>query len=184
MSNEHPSLCPPKKVGFFCFRCRRDNFGINQKSLSAHVQYCAPSKKKSNNQPSGPLHSSSTSPYPFLVKRSRVHYKDAFEFADIYCNESNNSDAYPYPDNVIFDTDCANPSTDEDDIENVEYFHQLTEVTDGTDLIHHLSRFSASTPLRMQFFHTIPTAPSLLVLNSNWIFFPLYQSTELISTTR
>jgi hypothetical protein len=147
MSNEHLCSFPPKKVGFFCFRCRRDDFGINQKSLSAHVRYCAPSKRKSNNQPSGPLHSSGTSPYPFLVKRSCVHYEDAFEFADIYCNKRNNSDAYPYPDDVIFDMDCVDLSIDEDDIENVEYFHQLTEVTDGTDLIHHLRRFSASTPL-------------------------------------
>ncbi len=81
------------------------------------------------------------------MKRSCVNNEDAFEFADIYRKESNNSDAYLYPDDVIFDTDCANPSTDEDDIKNVEYFHQLTEVTDSTDLIHHLSRFSASTLL-------------------------------------
>ena len=96
-------LCPPINVGFFCFKCGRDDFNNNQKSLSAHVRYCATiAKKKSKNQSTGPLHSSGTSPFPFLTKRSRHQYEDSFEFAD-------------------------KPTCDDDDTNNVDSLHQPTE---------------------------------------------------------
>jgi hypothetical protein len=41
LSKNHTKSHPVKKVGFFCYRCDRDDFGLNQKSLSAHVRYCS-----------------------------------------------------------------------------------------------------------------------------------------------
>ena len=104
MFNKYPTVCPPIKVGFFCFKCGHDDFDMNQKSLSAHVLYCATTaKKKSKNQSTGPLHSSGTSPFPFLTKRSRNQYEDSFEFAD-------------------------KPTCDDDDMHNVDYLPQPTEI--------------------------------------------------------
>ena len=114
---------PPIKVGFFCFKCGRDDFGNNQKSLSAHVRYCATTaKKKSNNQSSGTLHSSGTSPFPFLTKRSRNQYEDSFEFAD-------------------------QPTCDDDHTLNVDYLHQPTEIeiTD-TQPFEFMSNHSSNLP--------------------------------------
>jgi hypothetical protein len=115
MSKENQSTCHPKKVGLFCFRCGRDDFGINQKSLSAHVRYCAPSKRKSSNQPVGPSHSSGTSPYPFLTKRSCTHTEYTLELADTYFNGRNHSDANLHSDEEVFDVGCADSDADGSD---------------------------------------------------------------------
>ena len=87
-----------KKIGFFCYKCSRDDFGNNQKSLSAHVQHCffdpysnSQSKRKSHNGPTS-LHSSGTSPYPFLVKKTRVSGNDASGMDDVVQYECDNSD--------------------------------------------------------------------------------------------
>ena len=41
LSKSHTKSRPIKKVGFFCYRCGRDDFKLNQKSLSAHVRHCS-----------------------------------------------------------------------------------------------------------------------------------------------
>ncbi len=78
MSKQNLSSFLRKKIGFFWNRCRCDDFENNQKSLSAHVQYCSfdlysisQSKRKWDNHQIV-LHSSGTSPYPFLVKKAHV----------------------------------------------------------------------------------------------------------------
>ena len=63
-SKNHAKSRPIKKVGFFCYQCGRDDFELNQKSLSAHVRHCSfnpnstsQTKRKSDHHPSS-LHSS------------------------------------------------------------------------------------------------------------------------------
>jgi len=41
LSKRHTKSRPIKKVGFFCYRCGHDDFGLNQKSLSAHFCHCS-----------------------------------------------------------------------------------------------------------------------------------------------
>ena len=143
MSKEHLSSFSQKKIGFFCYRCRRDNFGNNQKSLSAHVRFCSfdpysnsQSKRKSDNQPIW-LHSSGTSPYPFLVKKTRVSDKDAFEMDMSYQHECNYNDVYSNSEDLDFDTGCTNPSAEDGGTANVDDFNHQATVSESTDMIHH-----------------------------------------------
>lgn len=123
----------------FCFKCGRDDFLNNQKSLSNHVRQCTASKRKSSKVCLGPLHHSGTSPFPFLTKRSRNLHQDSFEFADLAdSNKVHNTDPHPQSEVVIFDTGCADtPSIDDEDTQNADYYHEQTEMmeTEGFNSI-------------------------------------------------
>ena len=128
-----------KKIGFFCYKCGRDDFGNNQKSLSAHVRYCffdpysnSQSKRKSDNRPTC-LHSSGTSPYPFLVKKTRVSGNDASGMDDVVQYECDNSDEIQNADENIFDTGCAE---DDGTAHVVDLTHQATVSESSTERIH------------------------------------------------
>ena len=95
LSKNHTKSRPIKKAGFFCYRCGRDDFGLNQKSLSAHVCHCSfdpystsLTKRKLDHLPSS-LHSSGSSPYPLLVKKTRSLNNNTIDTADLYLNTSN-----------------------------------------------------------------------------------------------
>ena len=108
LSKSHTKSHPIKKVGFFCFRCGRDDFELNQKFLSAHVQYClfdpystSLTKRKSDHLPSS-LHSSGSSPYPLLVKKTCSLNNNTIDTADLYLNTSNDINV-----NVTAEKGCA-----------------------------------------------------------------------------
>ncbi len=97
-----------KKIGFFCYKCGRHDFGNNQKFLSAHVWHCfydafsnSQSKRKSHNGPTS-CHSSGTPPYPFLVKKTRVSGNAASGMDDIVQYECDNSDEIQIADEFSF----------------------------------------------------------------------------------
>jgi hypothetical protein len=138
MSKKYSPSFLQKKIGFFCYRCGHDDFGNNQKSLSAHVQYCSfnpysnsQSKRKSDNQPIG-LHSSDY----FLGQEDLCFEKDSFELADLHQHESNNYYACLNSEYFIFDAGRADPSTEDDHTANVDVFNHQAAVSDGTNMIH------------------------------------------------
>ena len=97
LSKNHTKSHPVKKVGFFCYWCGRDDFGLNQKSLSAHVQYClfdpysmSLTKRKSDHLSSS-LHSSDSSPYPLLVKKIRSLLNSTINTPNLYLNTSHDN---------------------------------------------------------------------------------------------
>ncbi len=47
--------------------------------------------------------------------------------------KKNHSDAYLHSDEEVFDVGCADLSSDADGSDNVENFHHMTEVTQGSD---------------------------------------------------
>jgi hypothetical protein len=101
-------------------------------------------KEKASNQPVGPSHSSGTSPYPFLTKRSCTHTDYTLELADTYFNDSNHSDANLHSDEEVFDVGCAD--SDADGSDNVVYFHHMTENTQGSDSMCNSDKFSTIIP--------------------------------------
>ena len=95
MSMNNTKSCPSKHVGLFCYRCGRDDFGLNQKSLLAYVCYCSfnqysrlRTKRKSDHHPSS-LYPSGNSPYPLLVKKTRSFNNTSVKMADSYLNTNN-----------------------------------------------------------------------------------------------
>ena len=109
LSKNHTKSHPVKKVGFFCYRCDRDDFGLNQKSLSAHVRYCSfdlysmsLTKRKSDHLSSS-LHSSGTAPYPLLVKKTHSLNNSTVDTANLYLNTSHDNNV-----DVTAEEGCAN----------------------------------------------------------------------------
>jgi hypothetical protein len=103
----HP-VSPVKKVGFFCYQCGCDDFGLNKKNLSAHVQYCSfdpystsLTKRKSDHLSSS-LHSSGSSPYPLLVKKTCSLNNNTIDMANLCLNTSHDNNV-----DVTAEEECA-----------------------------------------------------------------------------
>ena len=145
LSKNHIKSRPVKKVGFFCYRCGRDDFGLNQKSLSAHVRFCSFDQystsltKRKSDHLSSSLHSSGSSPYPLLVKKTRSLNNNTINTANSYLNTSRDN-------NVDFTAEegCADGYLEDYDLPfqdtNIE-IHTDTSLLDtvfiGTNVINH-----------------------------------------------
>jgi len=143
LSKSHTKSRPIKKVEFFCYRCGRDNFGLNQKSLSVHVRHCSfdpystsLTKRKSDHLPSS-LHSSGSSPYPLLVKKTRSLNNNTIDTADLYLNTSNDINV-----DVTAEEGCADGYLEDYNLPIHDYsIHTDTSLQDtvfiGTNAIDH-----------------------------------------------
>jgi hypothetical protein len=156
MSKNNTKSFPIKKVGFFCFRCGRDDFELNQKFLSAHVRYCSfnpysksQTKRKSDHHQSS-LHSSGSSPNPLLVKKKCSLNNNTVEMANLYLNTSNDYNVDVTAEDFIFEEGCANGYLKDNDLAIHEDFpfqdtniaiHANTFLQDtvfhGTNMIDH-----------------------------------------------
>ena len=138
----HP-VSPVKKVGFFCYWCGCDDFGLNKIYLSAHVQYCSfdpystsLTKRKSDHLSSS-LHSSGSSPYPLLVKKTCSLNNNTINTADLYLNTSNDINV-----DVTAEEGCADGYLEDYNLPIHDYsIHTDTSLQDtvfiGTNVIDH-----------------------------------------------
>ncbi len=78
--NKYCQNISPFRIGVFCHKCGKDNFGGNTKSLSSHVWYCKPNKittqsnlTRRNQQYTVALllHDSGTDLFLFLVRKRK-----------------------------------------------------------------------------------------------------------------
>ena len=79
------------------------------------------------------LHSFGTSPYPFLVKKTRVSGNNASGMDNALQYECDNSDEIQNADENIFDTRCAE---DDGTAHVVDLTHQATVSASSTERIH------------------------------------------------
>jgi hypothetical protein len=78
--NQYCQNISPFRVGVFCHKCGKDNFGGNTRSLSSHVRYCKPDKittqsnltrRNQQDKVALLLHDSGTNLFSLLVRKHK-----------------------------------------------------------------------------------------------------------------
>ena len=150
MSTSTANQCHPEdRVGLFCFKCLRSDFGGSARRLSSHRQHCngtkhhdsSRSRKKrkvahQTNLDFSTTHSNGMSQFPFLAKnRSLVDHQNEVCF-------TNPSD---YPNFEIGDSDdtvCLDTMNSEvtDVIDAIVLSNPISNNSDNSSRLHHPSK--------------------------------------------